>query len=276
MDAQQALTEIGFSDLEARIYCELLMIAPATGYRLAQATGKAAANVYQALSSLEGKGAVAVDEGEVKSFRPVAPTELLAALHIRFSERQAAARAALEPLERPVQSDRVVQIKNPTQALTRARAMIESSREVVLFDLFPDQLAQLAPDLCRASGRGVQVAGITYSSECPADLICVQSPYRERAVENWPGSQMTLVTDAREFLVALFSTDGRELHHGMWSDSVYLSCLQHSGLGSELRLAAVLLSNAIPFESLSLPHLTPAGFRELVARRKAAPSAQAA
>jgi len=35
------LAPFGFTDLESRLYCELLKHAPATGYRLAQLVGKA-------------------------------------------------------------------------------------------------------------------------------------------------------------------------------------------------------------------------------------------
>src|SRR4051794_36879141 len=57
------LLGFGYTELESRLYCDLLRHGPAGGYRLAQRIGKAAANVYQALKSMERKGAIGRSEG---------------------------------------------------------------------------------------------------------------------------------------------------------------------------------------------------------------------
>lgn len=263
MKAEKALAELGFTELEAQLYCELLKSAPATGYRLAQALGKAAANVYQALGVLEQKGAVVAEAGDTKSFRPVPPAEVMAALQLRFGARQSAAKAALERLHAPMQSDKIFQLRDAAQALTRAHRMLQDAREIVLFDLFPGPLQLLTPHLAAAATRGVQVAGIVYAMESPREFLCVPSHGMGRIPEKWPGSQLTLIVDAREFLVALLSEDATQLHHGLWSDSLYLSCLQHSGLACEVRLSALGLRNEDPLAKLSLLPSMPEGLRKL-------------
>jgi sugar-specific transcriptional regulator TrmB len=262
MEAENSLAALGFTDLEARIYCELLRSAPATGYRLAQAVGKAAANVYQALGALEQKGAVVVDDGATKSFRPVPPEELLAGLEARFSERRQAAKAAMERLYAPTPSDKIFQLRDATQAMMRAQQMLDGAREIVLFDLFPGPLRALTPHLAAAAARGVRVAGLVYSEHAPDEFLCVVSESCARTLDGWPGSQLSLVVDAREFVVALLSDDGSQLHHGLWSDSVYLSCLQHSGLACEVQLAALGPREPGPLASLSLSQSI-RGVREL-------------
>jgi predicted transcriptional regulator len=262
--ATASLFELGFTNLEAQLYCELLKSAPATGYKLAQAVGKAAANVYQALGVLEQKHAVLVDDGATKSYRPVPPEELLAVLEAGFFKRQRAAKSALERLHAPVPSDKIFQLRNAAQALARARQMLADAAEVVLFDLFPAPLAALRSDLVAAAARGVQVSGVVYAPNPPREFLCLPSHGQPRTPDNWPGSQLTLVVDARQFLVALFSSDGNELHHAFWSDSVYLSCLQHSGLGCELRLSALRLRNKDPLAKLSLLPMMPPGLKELM------------
>jgi sugar-specific transcriptional regulator TrmB len=260
--ADKTLTELGFTDLEAQLYCELLKRAPATGYRLAQAVGKAAANVYQALTALEQKGAVVVEAGDTRSYRPVAPAEMMAALQARFSARQSAATAALERLHTPAQSDKIFQLRDSVQAIERARQMLESAREIVLFDLFPGPFRVLQSQLAQAAARGVTVAGVVYSDQSCAEFLCVRSHGQARVPESWPGSQLTLVADAREFLVALLSDDTTQLQHGLWTDSLYLSCLQHSGLACEIRLSALAMRNEDPLASLSLLPAMPEGLRE--------------
>lgn len=275
MVAGKALEELGFTELEARVYCELLASAPATGYRLAQAVGKAPANVYQALSSLEQKRAIVVDDGATKSFRAVAPDELLADIGARFARQQHAAKAALARLQVPPPTDKIFQLRQASQVIARAQRMLAKAREIVLFDLFPEPLRTLTPDLTRAAARGVQVAGIIYSADAPEEFLCLPSQGQPRTPSNWPGSQLTLVIDAREFLVALLSSDLSEVRHGFWSDSVYLACLQHSGLGCEVRLSALCLKNRDPLAKLSLLPSEPAGLRELLRTSSRAPAKRA-
>ena len=272
MVAEKTLEEFGFTELEARVYCELLASAPATGYRLAQAVSKAPANVYQALSSLEQKRAIVADNGATKSFRAVAPDELLADLGARFARQQFAAKTALARLHAPAPADKIFQLRQASQVMARARRMLAKAREIVLFDLFPEPLNALAPDLARAAARGVQVAGIVYSVDAPKEFLCLPSQEEARTRSNWPGSQLTLVIDAREFLVALLSNDLSEARHGFWSDSVYLACLQHSGLGCEVRLAALCLKSEDPLAKLSLLPSMPSGLRELVRTSRRTPA----
>jgi sugar-specific transcriptional regulator TrmB len=276
MNANKALTELGFTDLEAQLYCALLKRAPVTGYRLAQTVGKAAANVYQALIALEQKGAVVVEDGDTKSYRPVAPGEMMAALQTRFSASRKSAATALERLHTPAHSDKIFQLRNSVQAIERARQMIESAREIVLFDLFPEPFQLLKSHLGLAAARGVRVAGVVYSEESCGDFECVRSHGQARVPEKWPGSQLTLVADAREFLVALLSDDGEELRHGLWSDSLYLSCLQHSGMACEIRLSALALRNEDPLASLSLLPSMPEGLRAFSVLAAAPPAKEGA
>jgi len=275
MVAEKALMALGFTEIEARLYCELLASAPATGYRLAQAVGKAPANVYQALSSLEQKGAIVVDEGAAKSFRAVEPDELLSSIAAGFSEHQQAAKAALKRLHVPAPADKIFQLRKASQVLTRARRMLAKAREIILFDLFPEPLQALRPDLARAAARGVKVAGIVYSPEATDEFLCLPAHGQPRMPENWPGSQLTLVTDAREFLVALLSDDLTEVRHGFWSDCVYLACLQHSGLSCEVRLSALSLQKQDPLAKLALLSSMPSGLRELLRSSTRTPNRKA-
>jgi hypothetical protein len=258
-----ALIALGFTETEALVYCELLQVSPATGYRLAQAVGKAPANTYQALSALVQKGAAMVDESGGKSFRATPPEELLAAMAGAFESRRRAAAEALERLARPGEDDRIYQLKSADQVMQRARAMIEGAREIVLFDLFPEPLEALRPALERAAAQGVTVAGTSYGemADAPAPFVLTRGP--DYVLRRWPGRQVSLVADAREQLNALMSRDGATVLHGVWSDSAWLACSQHNSLACEVRLAS-LPEGAVPLPQLSLIRSAPQGFRALV------------
>lgn len=258
-----ALTALGFTETEALVYCELLKASPATGYRLAQAVGKAPANTYQALSALVQKGAAMVDQSGGKSFRAVPASELLAALAAGFETRRKAAAEALERLARPSEDDRIYQLKAADQVMQRAAAMIEGAREILLFDLSPEPYLALRPALERVARQGVTVAGVSYGplADEAAPFVVVRG--EDYVVRRWPGRQLTLVADAREHLDALLSRDGHAVLHGVWSDSAWLACSRHNGVACEVRMAA-MPEAADPMSAISLIRSAPAGFRALL------------
>lgn len=270
MAPETALAELGFTETEARLYCELLRGGPATGYRLAQAVGKAPANAYQALSALAQKGAVLVEEGEPRTFRAARPEELLAALAAGFDRRRLAAEAALAELARGKVDDRVYQLKGVEQTLQRARAMIAAAREIVLFDLFAEPFAALSDALAEAARRGVAVAGMVYGPvEAGPGVVCVTRPGAGTLAGRWPGQHLALVADAAETLTALLPPGGSGPARAVWSDSAYLACLQHNGLASELRLSVVAPDDDDPLAHLSLLRAAPSGLDRLTGEARA-------
>lgn len=266
-EAEAGLKALGFTELEARLYCTLLQAGPSTGYRLAKLCGKAPPNVYQALGQLTQKGVVLAEEGEPSAYRATAPSEVLAALEAGFERARSRADGALQSLARPQDDDRIYQIAEAGQVMERARAMLASAREIVLFDLFPAPLDAVREDLARCAARGVTVAGLVYGESAGIEGVTQRRATAEaRVASDWPGQQLTLVVDGREHLVALMAEGLSGVHRALWSDSAYLSCLQHSGLSAEIRLTAEDRSSPDPLANLSLFASAPAGLAALTRR----------
>ena len=78
------LRELGLTDLEASIYVQLLGTKASTGYAIAKAIAKPVANVYKALTTLEKKGAIYVEEGSNRLCSAVPAEELLDAMERNF------------------------------------------------------------------------------------------------------------------------------------------------------------------------------------------------
>jgi sugar-specific transcriptional regulator TrmB len=204
-----------------------------------------------------------VDDSAGKSFRPVPPAELISALERSYESRARAAGIALEQIYQAPEDERIYQLSTAGQALERARAMIAGAREILLFDLFPQPLELLRPDLERAHAQGVRVVGVGYADAGETGFPVVDSRGMAPA-ERWPGLQLSLVADAREYMVALLSRDTTRLLHGAWSDSAYLAALQHNALASEIRLSALSPMADDPLADISLLRSRPAGLRRLV------------
>ena len=264
----ESLAGFGFSELEALVYCFLLKESPATGYRVSHAIGKPTANTYKAIASLAAKGALTVDDGESKLCRAVPPEELLAFLERSFQERRAAAAQALKEIHRDEADDRIYQLSTVEQALDRARAMLARATGIVLLDAFPGLLPHLKDAIRAAIRRKVRVALQVYDHSRFPGAIILENDLSPEAFAHWPGQQLSLVVDAREHLLALFSRDLEAVHQAVWSQSAFLSCIQHNHLACEFAITAMeTLPEKDPrraeVKSLSLLHAEPTGLKAL-------------
>lgn len=264
MTPEATLEPLGFTEIEALVYCELLRAGPSTGYRIAQGVGKAQANTYKALTTLTQKGAVIDDGGDPRSFRAVPPEQLLDLLARRFDNQKDSASRLLGQLGSRVEEDRLYQLRSADLVLDHARRMIDDAAETVLFDAFPQVEAALAGRLSAAVARGVTVIGIVYGEESSTPYQGVRSRMSEPVLAHWPGAQLTIATDARRHMIALLNEELDTVRHAVWSDSVYLSAMQHYALSAEIRLHALLMPEPPYPPGLSLGGTHPPGVRQLM------------
>jgi len=262
-NAIEALVALGFTEIEARAYCELLQRGPSTSYQLASAIQRAPSNIYSTLEGLRRKGAILGDESEPRSFRALPVTTLLASLESGFKRHKQAALESLRTVGSKFRDDRLYNLKGVEQVFERGRAMLGDAREIVLFDLFPEPFRSLQTLLKKRAAKGTTVAGICYG-ELPSvpGLRIYAHPWREIA-RAWPGQQLTLIVDAKESLLALLARDGKSVRHAFWTDSVYLSCLLHSGLACEIQIASETYEAPELIRKFGLLAKAPPGLRSL-------------
>ena len=233
------LVALGFSELEAEVYVFLLRESPATGYRVAQAIERTAANTYKAIEALEARGAIMVEESESRLCRAVPPRELLGGLEATFKRHRTQAAETLSEVVTDYSDDRVYQLKTPTQVLERCRTILADARQVVLVDAFPKPLENLQSPIAEAVARGVRVAILAYEKvEVPGATVVLnhQAPVvRSR----WAGHWVNIAADSAEHVNALMTPDLDGVVHATWSASAFLSHLYHCGLLGELAMSAV-------------------------------------
>ena len=239
LKAIEALSELGFNGLESEIYVFLQRESPATGYRIAQAISKPAANVYKALDTLLAKGAVELEDGKTRQLRPVPYRELLQRLERRYSDHLTAAATSLSELPGPQEDVRIYHLQTRDQVLSRCRAMLESAEQFAVLDIFPEPLAALQSDLKAAADRGLKVVIRLYSPDDIDGAQVVLSPDYEEIRQRFPAQWLNLVGDATEFLMAMLRSGSGEVVHAIWTASPVLSCARHSSLLSEIGFAAV-------------------------------------
>lgn len=131
-DAKSALHQLGFTALESDIYTFLVGESPATGYRIAQAIQKPAANVYKALETLAQKGAVQIKPGKTKSFHAIPFSKVLDNIEKEFKNTKAVAERALSKLESAPVAGTLSLIENETQLVSLAKTLIASAESSVV------------------------------------------------------------------------------------------------------------------------------------------------
>jgi len=143
--AAKALTFLGFSEIEALVYCFLLEESPATGYRVSHAIGKPTANTYKAIAALALRGAIIIDDSESRLCRAVPPGELLDRLDREFDGHKQTAAAELAKLRPAAGDDRVYYLTSVEQVVERARAMCAAAKQAVLLDVQDRHLRNRRP-----------------------------------------------------------------------------------------------------------------------------------
>ena len=232
-DSVKALAELGFTNLEAEIYAFLLQESPATGYRIAQALGKPAANTYKAIQTLEHKGAVIVEDGSSRMCRAVSSEELLSRLTREFESRRNSALSSLNSLNNLSVDERIYQIRSRDQVFQRCREMLAAAKGVVVAVVPGAFVAELAQDILQTAIRSVDLAIKSNELVRIEGVESVVDPSPNRVVLT-----LQLVVDAEQSLVAVFDA-GQNLVQATWTQSAALAITHHDGIASEICLTSV-------------------------------------
>jgi hypothetical protein len=233
-DAAAALEALGFTALEAQIYVELLGAGAQSGYRVAQLIGKAGANTYRALESLEGRGAVVCEVGNPRLYRATPYAELSAMLSSEFARRTERAQRTLASVELDESDERMYRLTRPDQVYERARAMIERAASFLLIDAFPAALEKLRESIEAAALRGVDVIVHAYAPHALEGVRVIEAPRGAQVRDRWPGAWLNVNADASEALNAYVAGD--EGTTGTWTQSAYFAWVLYCGTASETGL----------------------------------------
>jgi sugar-specific transcriptional regulator TrmB len=227
------LVDVGLSALEAEVYTVLLAQPLSTGYRIGQLLNKPTANVYKALEALAGKGAVLIEDGDARAYRPVPTAEFLDQLQATFQQRKERITARLANAVAAPSDERVYQLQSAPLILERARRMLGHGRTIAVIDAFPHALAALRSQIEQTIARGVAVFVQVYQPTVLAGAQVAHTYHAERILAYWASQQLNVVVDGQEVLLALLNAELTEVHQAIWSQSLYLSSMAHAGMMRE-------------------------------------------
>jgi sugar-specific transcriptional regulator TrmB len=267
-DAQTltTLSRLGFSDMEAAIYLDLLTHPGATGYGIGKSISKPHANVYQGLTSLEQKGAVMFEDGPSRTFTAVPPAELLDQLRRRYEADLAQAASALETVQAgEAEPERFYRLTSTDQVFSRARSMLRGAQETVLIEAFPGLVKEFRSDAEDAIARGVSVAGIVMEEDDRLEGANLNlSQMVDRIKKAWSGQQLTIIVDAREFLLALLDAEKGSVKRALWVSSPYVASILNNGIVADVILHQLPEARQIKSPNEHVFGRLPAAFRQIL------------
>jgi len=202
MNLIESLTEIGFTEYEAKIYLELLRDNPATGYQLSKSAGIPRSMVYEALGRLHNRGAVLETRDERATlYRPLPPDVLLDDHEQEHQRLVEGLRDGLRQRYTTEDEDHLWSISGRRAVLSYANQMIRDADNEVLLVLADPDLDDLRPVITKACERQLIVSTLLTGK---GELNCgevAHHPPLESELQNLTQTTM-IVVDQRETLIA--------------------------------------------------------------------------
>ena len=242
-DAIAALAALGLTRCEAEIYTGLLQLVhdgPVSGYGVAKALGRDAANTTKTLAALARRGAVQIAQAKPCLYLPTPPEQLTAELARRVYDRRDEAVRLLAELGPRAVAGGLYTLRDRDQVWHRCRQLVAAGRDLVLIEGSPECLAALQPELAAAGRRRVALLVHAARPCVIADARIFVDPAGEARLAAAPGPWLHLVVDGSARVDAfLHPHREQEVLQATWSDDPYLSYAAHRAIGDAIVHCAV-------------------------------------
>jgi len=211
----ERLTQLGFSQYEARTYVGLLTAGGATGYSVANETGVPQPKVYETLRRLVDRGAATLIGEHPARYAAVSPAQLLGALEREFAAKVEAARRSLETLPEPASAGRslpLMRADSLAAAIERAVEAIDTARSRVYISGRAEELKPLGAAVDEASERGVQFVLVHFGRlpfQAPRGKVMRHASTEGTLYASRKSHHLAVVVDSRWALWAV-ARDGRD------------------------------------------------------------------
>lgn len=157
------LMQLGYTEYEARVYLALLKNPDSTGYEASRISGVPRAKVYEAMESLERKGAAISNNVEGKQLYRALPPSMLIARHRRQTEEVLKSlEPALIAVENKQSPDAVLTVRGLTNVIELAKQLLRQAQARVMITGLPGDLSTLALEISACAERGVKVFVLSY------------------------------------------------------------------------------------------------------------------
>ena len=196
------LTQIGFTEYEAKVYLTLLHENPATGYHLSKKSGVPRSMVYETLGRLSARGAALESvEGRVTFYTPLPPDLLMDRYEDEQRRMTENLREGLQKLYEATDEDKVWSITGLQPTLAYASRMIAEAQQEVHLVLADDDLEVLSEDIAAAHNKGVSISTLlTGKADLKFGRVAYHPPLESELQELT--NTLVVVSDNHQALIA--------------------------------------------------------------------------
>ena len=232
--------DLGFTELEARIYLHLLSDSPATGYAIAKAINKPFSNTYKALADMDTKGLVLTDNsGDVQLFRAIPYSEVLSRLSKDYLSKINTAGEILSKIQESPDDESIYNLQSPEIVFEKFNSMLKEAKTIAIVDIYPKVTDVFQKSIEIATKNGVQVILKTNNPIEIDNVTVIIFPQKYKRVQ-WPGMWINLSIDFSEILLSFIGDKSR--HFGVWSKNTLISKIYTDGVISEMLVDQLTMS----------------------------------
>ncbi|WP_142856190.1 TrmB family transcriptional regulator [Salinigranum halophilum] len=247
-----ALTQIGLTEYQARVYVGLSRIHSGTAREVADASGVPRARVYDTLNALHDRGIVDIQQSTPREYLAVPVESAIDVLETRYRENEDRVRAALADVNTDEETPDVTQegvwvVTERDRVSSLERRFIDEATERIIFGIASEEVfdEETAASL-EAANEGVEIVVETVDEELVARFevaphVDVMTP--EQAWEHTPELEgkigRILVVDDQHILVS--TVLGHEQVRGAPDESAVWTSGGGAGDGLVLALRNLML-----------------------------------
>ncbi len=201
-DLVNELTQIGFTEYDARVYLALLGDHPATGYQISKDSGVPRSMAYESLARLAARGAVLKSiSGKATTYRPLPPEVLMARLQDEHMARVRKLNEGLGNLYAAQPEQGLWNIAGRSSILPYAIELTNAAESELMLVLPDRDVPEIEAALSAAFDRGVQInALMTGSAELGFGQVAYHPPHESELQKLT--ETLVVVVDERQALIA--------------------------------------------------------------------------
>ncbi|HLG22783.1 MAG TPA: helix-turn-helix domain-containing protein [Candidatus Manganitrophaceae bacterium] len=240
-EAISKLSEIGFSEYEAKSYLALVQKNPSTAYEIGKESGVPSSKIYEVLNKLKEKGMILSVEEEgakAKRYIPQQPDEFLTRYQRGVQKTVQSLRDTLTGLHGSKEVSYIWNIMDYDHLVERGRRMVDSARKVILLSLWNDELSLLEENLRAAEKRGVRIALVHFGSPKIHVGQVYYHPIEDTLYSEKQGRALVIVVDSQEVLMGNIGRGG--ITEGAWSKNRGFTMIAEDYVKHDIYIAKII------------------------------------
>lgn len=210
------LTEIGFSEYEAKAYTALVSANPATAYEIARSSGIPTSKIYEVISRLLEKGVVILaDENKTKRYIPIDPAEFIDSRKNKLEVTLNELKQNLINIQTDTDISYIWNVREYEFLMEKAQRMVLSAEKSLLISGWNEELSFLEENLQNREKEKIRIAIVHFGKIIIRAGQIFQHPIEDTIYNEKGGRGFVIIADSKEALMATVFEENRV--EGAWS-----------------------------------------------------------